>query len=222
MMRDNFQRSLALVLVHEGGWADHPKDPGGATMKGITLATFRGFYRNNRLTKDQLRAITNAQLQEIYRKRYWDAVKGDDLPLGVDYAVFDFAVNSGPGRAAKFLQKIVGVPQDGQIGPQTLAAVLTPSRPVAIITSLCADRLAWLRKLSTFATFGRGWTTRVRSVETDAQLMVGSRPRPSAPVQSPVQPPSLSPAPEEATRGDDAPTGFWAWLLGLLAKWAGK
>jgi len=224
-MRENFERSLSLVLVHEGGWADHPDDPGGATMKGITLATFRGYYKNNRLTKDDLRNITDAQLREIYRKRYWDAVKGDDLPLGVDYAVFDFAVNSGPSRAAKFLQKIVGVTQDGQIGPQTLAAVLTPSRPVAIITALCAARLAWLRTLRTYAVFGRGWKARVEDVATHASQMIGNRPRP-APAPAPAQPPTptnVPPPPDvEPSTPSPVPTGFWGWLLGLLRKWAGK
>lgn len=213
-MIGNFDRCLALTLVHEGGWSDHPKDPGGATMKGITLATFRGYYRNNRLTKDDLRNITDAQLKEIYKARYWDAVKGDDLPKGVDYAVFDFAVNSGPGRAAKFLQKIVGVEQDGAIGALTLAAVKSPSRPVAIITALCAARLSWLRTLSTFATFGNGWTTRVRAVEAGATSMVGLSTRPSAPVQPTRQPDDPGIAPQAS----EPATGFLAALVALLRR----
>lgn len=223
-MRENFERSLSLVLVHEGTWADHPDDPGGATMKGITLATFRGYYKNNRLTKDDLRNITDAQLREIYRKRYWDAVKGDDLPLGVDYAVFDFAVNSGPSRAAKFLQKIVGVTQDGQIGPQTLAAVLTPSRPVAIITALCAARLAWLRTLRTYAVFGRGWKARVEDVAAHASQMIGNRPRPAPPPAqpaaptNPVQPGHDAGSPETAGDPASVPTGFLAAFFAFLRR----
>lgn len=214
-MRSNFERSLALVLVHEGGWSDHPKDPGGATMKGITLATFRGFYRNNRLTKEDLRNITDTQLREIYKVRYWDAVLGDDLPNGIDYAVFDFAVNSGPARAVKFLQKIVGTAQDGKMGPLTLAAVQSPARPVAIITALCTARLAWLQTLSTFLTFGTGWARRVRNVEATATAMVGVRSRPSA---EPVQPGHDAGAPETAGDPASAPTGFWAALWALLGR----
>ena len=114
MAKGNFDRSLLLVLAHEGGWADHPKDPGGATMKGVTLATFRR-YRPG-ASKADLRNISDADLQRIYRDGYWNVIRGDDLPSGLDFAVFDYAVNSGPGRAAKHLQAVLGVPQDGKVG----------------------------------------------------------------------------------------------------------
>src|SRR5690606_33792979 len=120
-MDRNFKRALSLVLKHEGGWADHPSDPGGATMKGVTIGTFRRYVKPN-ATKDDLRRITDEQVATVYRKHYWNAVRADDLPAGADYAVFDFAVNSGPSRAAKYLQAVLGVAQDGKIGPQTLAA----------------------------------------------------------------------------------------------------
>lgn len=97
-MTDRFARALPLVLAHEGGWADHPRDPGGATMKGVTLATFRRYVPN--ATKDKLRNISDEMLARIYREGYWDIVKGDELPPGLDYALFDWAVNSGPRRAA--------------------------------------------------------------------------------------------------------------------------
>jgi lysozyme family protein len=221
-LRENFPQCLAKVLVHEGGWSDHPADPGGATMRGITLATFRSFYKNNRLSKDDLRKITDAQIAEIYRKRYWDAVKGDDLPAGVDYAVFDFGVNSGPSRAVKFLQRIVGTAQDGVIGPQTLTAVNRTGAP-EVIRLLCDARLAWLKTLSTFATFGRGWTTRVNAVKRDAQAMrlpvLDAAPAPAPrPTPPPVKPTAPSPPPPdvEPSTPSPAPTGFWGWLLGLL------
>ncbi|WMT85553.1 glycoside hydrolase family 108 protein [Pelagibacterium sp. 26DY04] len=168
MARANFAAALSAVLLHEGGWANNPKDPGGATMKGVTLATYRR-YRPG-ATKEQLRNITDAELQRIYRDGYWDVIRGDDLPAGVDYAVFDFAVNSGPSRAAKFLQRMVGVPQDGKIGPVTLSAVRA-ANPEAIIRNLCNQRQAWLQTLSTFATFGKGWTRRVSEVKAKALAM---------------------------------------------------
>lgn len=180
-MDRNFARSLALVLKSEGGWSDNPKDPGGATMKGVTLANFRRYVQAN-ATKDDLRHITDAQIATVYRRFYWDAVRASDLPDGVDYATFDFAVNSGPGRAAKYLQMTVGVTQDGEIGPATLRAV--KARPTsAIINSLCDLRLAFLKRLATWPTFGKGWSDRVRTVRFAALLMVG-QPSLAAPTHS--------------------------------------
>lgn len=172
----NFERALPLVLKHEGGYVDHPEDPGGATNLGITIATFRR-YINPKGTKDDLRKITRAEAAKVYRKQYWDAIKGDDLPSGVDYAVFDFAVNSGPSRAAKYLQNVLAVPEDGKIGPVTLKAAKV-YRADQIIEELCADRMAFLQRLSTWKTFGRGWSTRVAGVRSEA-LAMASRPIPS-------------------------------------------
>lgn len=168
-MMNNFDSALQLVLVHEGGFSDHPQDPGGATMKGVTLATFRRFFGSDK-TVDDLKNITTQQLGKIYRDGYWDTCKGDDLPSGVDYAVFDLSVNSGPGRAAKFLQTAVGATADGSIGEQTLAKVAAASA-VNIINSVCDQRLAYLRSLSTFDTFGTGWTRRVSDVRQQAMNM---------------------------------------------------
>ncbi|RUW10551.1 hypothetical protein EOA46_14820, partial [Mesorhizobium sp. M1A.F.Ca.IN.022.05.2.1] len=155
-MDRNFQRALSLVLKTEGGWSDNPADPGGATMKGVTLANFRRYVQAN-ATKDDLRNITDAQLAVVYRKFYWDAVAGGQLPDGVDYAVFDFAVNSGAGRAARYLQAVIGVGQDGSIGPATLAAAA--AKPAGfVIDHVCDARLAFLEKLPTWPTFGKGWS----------------------------------------------------------------
>jgi len=177
-MEANFQRALSRVLAHEGGFVNHVADPGGATNRGITIAVFREVYGKGK-TVDDLKRITNEQVAHIYRMRYWVAVKGDDLPAGLDYAVFDFAVNSGPARAAKYLQRIVGVTQDGVIGPQTLAAVAKHS-PAKLITRLCDDRLAFLKGLSTWPTFGKGWSRRVEDVRHDALAMVGATQAPAS------------------------------------------
>lgn len=104
-MDRNFARALALVLKSEGLWSDNPADPGGATMKGVTLANFRRYVKAD-ATKDDLRHITDAQVATVYRRFYWDAVAGAELPNGIDYAVFDFAVNYGPSRVAKYLQAV--------------------------------------------------------------------------------------------------------------------
>jgi lysozyme family protein len=173
-MDRNFKRALTLVLKHEGGFVNHPKDPGGATNKGVTIATFRRYVKKNGSVAD-LKAITDAQLAQVYRKHYWDAVKGDDLPDGVDYAVFDFAVNSGPSRAARYLQGGMGVVIDGQIGPATIRAAQKYSSS-EIVNRLCDDRMEFLKNLSTWRTFGKGWTRRVDGVRKEALEMARLKP----------------------------------------------
>lgn len=175
-MKNNFPACLAITLSHEGGWADHPRDPGGATMKGITLATYRQ-YRPG-ATKAQLRAITDAEVQAIYRRGYWDAVRGDDLPAGVDLVAFDAAVNSGPSRGAKWLQTALGVTADGKIGPKTLAAADRANRAWVIRTS-CDVRLRFLRGLSAWPTFGKGWQRRIDDVQAKALAMAQTPPAPT-------------------------------------------
>lgn len=161
-MKENFDLFLTEVLKHEGGYADHPKDPGGATNLGITIGTLSSWL-GRPATKTEVKALTVKDVAPIYRKNYWDRVRGDDLPSGVDIAVGDFAVNSGVSRSVSYLQEVVGVAPDGKIGPITMAAVRNQP-PTKVIEGLCDRRLAFLRRLSTFPTFGRGWTTRVNGV----------------------------------------------------------
>ena len=119
-----------------------------------------------------MRALGPQDVAPLYKKNYWDKIHGDQLPAGVDYACFDYAVNSGVGRAAKTLQKAVGVAQDGAIGPATLAAVESQN-PRELATEICEIRLNFLQSLSTFDTFGKGWSRRVAEVEKVAFEMVG-------------------------------------------------
>ncbi|TGQ50943.1 hypothetical protein EN836_26570 [Mesorhizobium sp. M1C.F.Ca.ET.193.01.1.1] len=183
-MDRNFARALALVLESEGGWSDKKADPGGATMKGVTLANFRRYVKAD-ATKADLKKITDSQVATVYRRFYWDVLLGAELPDGIDYAVFDFAVNSGPGRAAKYLQAAIGVAEDGRIGPATLAA--TRAMPAGVvIDTLCDARLAFLERLPTWPTFGKGWRARVARVRAEALLMSA---QPEAPLQPP--PPTL-------------------------------
>lgn len=163
---NRFARCVAEVLKHEGGYVDHPKDPGGATNRGITLATLAD-WRGSPVTKAEVQALSEKEAREIYRAKYWNAVQGDALPAGVDLAVFDFAVNSGPGRAVRSLQWQLGIPADGAIGPVTLAAVRRVNA-ARLAGDLCRARLAWLRGLPTWDAFGKGWTARVVDVERAA------------------------------------------------------
>lgn len=171
MSKENFGSSLAKVLVHEGGYVNDPADPGGATNKGVTQAVYDGWRRSHGEAVQSVRSISVDEIAGIYRLLYWDRMRGDDLPAGVDYAAFDFAVNSGVSRAAKFLQAVAGAADDGVIGRQTLDAVMRMGARQAI-TALCNKRLGFLRGLGIFWRFGKGWTTRVEQVRADALGMV--------------------------------------------------
>ncbi len=184
-MKGNFRTALNHTLKHEGGFANHPRDPGGTTMKGVTLNTFRRYYGQER-TVNELKAITHSQLCFIYR-HYWDAVRGDELPAGVDYAAFDAAVNSGPRRSIQWLQQAAGVANDGLFGPNTRAAI-ADADPVHLVAEMCAARLTLLRRLETWDAFGRGWRRRAESVLYTALDMAEearrrSEPKPEGPME---------------------------------------
>jgi lysozyme family protein len=149
--------------------------------------TFRRYYGSSR-SKEDLRNISIDQLGHIYKDGYWDKCRCDDLPAGVDYAVFDAAVNSGPARSAKWLQGAVGAERDGGIGPQTLAKV-ADHRPEVVVTRMLDARLAFLKSLATWPYFGRGWGRRVEEVRTIAGGMAGSASEGNAPV--PVEEPKV-------------------------------
>lgn len=173
-MNTNFAEALRLVLKHEGGYVNHPADPGGATNLGITIGTAKRYGVDMDGDGDtdiaDIKKLTVAAASKIYKGEYWDKVAGDLLPAGLDYAVFDFAVNSGTGRAAKYLQALVGVAQDGAIGPKTLAAVEKHDAS-DLIRKLCDNRLAFMKGLSTWKTFGKGWSSRVSGVKLSALAM---------------------------------------------------
>lgn len=169
-MKENFDASLKAMLKHEGGFVNHPRDPGGMTNLGVTARTWRDWI-GHEPTEKEMRELTPERVAPLYRRRFWNAIKGDDLPSGVDYCVFDCAVNSGPGRAAKMLQEVVEVKPDGGIGPITLAAVRAMD-PVELITKYADKRLQFWQSLSTFETFGRGWTRRGNEVRETALEMV--------------------------------------------------
>jgi len=170
-MKENFAASLAAVLVHEGGYVFDPADPGGETNRGITKAVYDDWRIAHGIPRQNVRLLSQFETEAIYRKLYWDAIRGDQLPSGVDYCTFDFAVNSGVNRASRYLQRAAGVTDDGQIGPMTLAAV--DAKPAGeMIDAVCDGRLAFLKQLPTFDHFGHGWTTRVNDVRAMAKGMV--------------------------------------------------
>ncbi|RUX96139.1 MULTISPECIES: glycoside hydrolase family 108 protein [unclassified Mesorhizobium] len=167
------KESLAKVLAHEGGYSNHAQDPGGPTMKGVTQRVYDGYRKGKGLATRSVKGITADELNAIYDHQYWDAVQGDALPAGVDYVLFDGAVNSGPGRSIMWLQQALGPVYtgriDGVMGMGTLAALKAINNNDALIDRICDARMNFLRRLSTFATFGRGWSARVAEVRSIGQ-----------------------------------------------------
>ena len=162
-MKENWDHCFAMVIKSEGGFVNHPKDPGGMTNLGVTRLAWQG-YLNRDVTEAEMRALTPEMVKPFYKAFYWDRIKGDSLPSGADYAAYDLAVNSGPHKAAKYLQEIAGVEADGMIGPKSLEAIKVCD-PVRMAEAICDMRMNFLESLSTFETFGKGWTTRVNGVK---------------------------------------------------------
>lgn len=181
-MEDNFQKALARVLVYEGGKVDNPADPGGRTNKGVTQITFNAWLRENGASSRDVYIITYAEVSAIYKAKFWGIVRGDDLPSGLDLAVFDAAVNSGPGQAGKWLQhalgdKFVGA-IDGLIGMKTLQAIEDFGDVEILISDFCQRRLATLKSLRTWSTFGKGWSARIANVLKTADAWASNSPAP--------------------------------------------
>ena len=172
-MQSNFDVCFDLMLAHEGGYVDHPKDPGGRTNLGVTQRVWEE-WMGRPVSEKEMRALTPTMVKPLYKRKYWDACRANDLVAGVDYVVFDVSVNSGPGRAIKFLQSCVSVTADGGFGPITLAAVKkAEEEPAKLIEAYCFIRLEFLKSLKTFETFGKGWSRRVQEVKDKALKMLG-------------------------------------------------
>ena len=165
-MKGNFERALAIVLRHEGGFVNHPNDPGGMTNNGITKKVYDA-YMGKVTTEQEMRDMPENHVAEIYKKQYWDRVNADNLASGLDLSVFDWAVNSGCGRAVKALQKCVGVKQDGGLGPITLKSV-NEHDAEELIEMMSVERETFYRKLKTFEHFGKGWLRRNKETRSHA------------------------------------------------------
>ena len=169
---DRFETALAHVFHWEGGFSDHPADPGGATNYGITQGTLAA-WRGTPVSREDVRALTREDAGAIYRARYWDACRCSDLPPGVDLMVFDAAVNHGPRQAALFLQRALGVADDGAIGPKTLAAAIRQNARQTLC-EIAARRMVFYARLNTFPSFGLGWARRLMSTLAEAEAEAGA------------------------------------------------
>lgn len=202
-MKGNFERCLDFTLKQEGGYGDHPLDPGGATKYGVTQATLARF-RGRAVSKAEVRALTRQDAAEIYRRDYWTPVAGDSLPVGVDAVVFDHAVNSGPAAALKTLRAALGLPLAAHL--QNIVEACARTRSEVLARELCRRRMSFLRGLRTFTTFGRGWTRRIEAVEATALQMIreATARRAVAPIPSTLEKGA------SMTNETDATKPFWA------------
>ena len=170
----NFDKCLQLILHHEGGYVNHPEDPGGMTNLGVTKRVYEDWV-GYAVSEHTMQNLTEEDVAPIYKKNYWDRIKGDDLPEGLNLCVFDFGVNAGTGRAAKYLQTMIGTVADGGIGPMTLRALDEHVSLIGLqetIEKYQENRQGYYETLKTFKTFGRGWTRRVNETTQSALKMI--------------------------------------------------
>jgi lysozyme family protein len=212
MTAANFDAALTEVLRHEGGYVNHPADPGGATNFGITRTTLSAFL-GRPASLAEVMALPRESAARIYREQYWNAVKADRLPSGLDLAVFDCAVNSGPKRAIRMLQRILGVADDGVMGHITLDAALKGNATITL-DAFCDARLAFLRGLSTWPVFGRGWTKRIEAIRSKARSMIEASDHHVTPIKTdqPKEKPMLN-----DTKSILESRTVWANIIGLAA-----
>ena len=205
MAKSNFARALDATLRFEGGYAHHPRDPGGPTNMGVTRRTLAE-WRGQAVSDDDVRDLARAEAAAIYRRLYWELAGCDHLPGGVDLVVFDYAVNSGVDRASRALQSALGVTVDGIVGRATIEAA-RDADSAAVVVALSAARRGFLRRLPIFAIFGRGWLRRVAAIEALAHALAPPRP-PTGPAKETIMPNSKSIV-ESRT--------VWANVVGLAA-----
>jgi lysozyme family protein len=177
-MLNNWDKSFDMVIAHEGGFTNDQRDKGnhlpdgreGCTMWGCTQANWEK-YIGHTVTQDDMKLLKKEDVKPLYKRDYWDAVRGDDLPTGVDYAVFDFAINAGPAAARKMIQKSLRVTPDGIFGPATLKAI-KESNGLDLLKKFSNNKEEFYKLLDNFPTYGKGWLKRVADVQTVASTMV--------------------------------------------------
>jgi len=168
-MTGNFKDCLDLVLKSEGGYVNNPADPGGMTNLGVTKRVWEE-YTGHEVDEKAMRALTPEKVAPLYEQKYWRPCYGEVLPRGLDFAVFSFGVNAGPGRSVKLLQSVIGCVPDGVIGPRT-RELISASNSATLITKFSEARREYYRALKTFPVFGKGWLARVDREESEALNM---------------------------------------------------
>lgn len=232
MAKQNYDEALRRLLLSEGGYSNHPSDPGGPTNFGITIIDYRKYVKPNATAAD-VKAMKVEEAKSIYRAKYWDAQKCDELPSGLDYSIFDYGVNSGIGRSGKVLRRILGMSDATSVVNAEVLAAVAKRDPKAMITAVNDERLRFLKALKTWPVFGAGWGRRVAEVKAYSLKIAGApvtSPQP-APVPTPAPGKGAVPAPTVAknavkTGGPVAAAGggfaLWDWAMahpveGILA-----
>jgi lysozyme family protein len=190
MTASSYDAALARLLVHEGGYTNHPADPGGPTNYGITIFDYRKYVKPVAKAAD-VRAMKLDEAKAIYRSKYWNAQRCDELPAGVDYAVFDYGVNSGVGRSGKVLRRVLRLPDSTSVVNDAVIEAVRAADAKALITAICDERLRFLQALKTWPVFGAGWGRRVAEVRAAALAMAtapSTAPPPAFPAEQHAQP----------------------------------
>ena len=175
MVQQSYEGALARLFVHEGGYTNHPSDPGGPTNFGITIGDYRKYVKPAATAAD-VKAMTLDEAKRIYRAKYWDAQRCDDLPPGVDYAVFDYGVNSGIGRSGKVLRRSLDLPDDSSVVNDRVIEAAAAADAKALVASICDERLRFLQRLKTWDVFGKGWGRRVAEVKATSLALAAGLP----------------------------------------------
>lgn len=178
----NFKKAMVPLLKFEGGKVNDPDDPGGRTNKGVTQAVYDGYRRRvKNLPVRSVYNMTDVEMMDIYKEQYWDPIMGDDLPDGIDYCIYDAAVNSGTTQAAKWAQRACGhTPVDGHIGMATmnrLNMIDKNDTESGFIDNFSRQRLSFMRSLRTWSKFGNGWQRRVSQVSKISKAWVDGAPK---------------------------------------------
>lgn len=181
MTQANYLACLKAVLVEEGGNSDDPRDPGGRTSRGVTQKVYDAYRERKGQAHRDVYLMDDIELRNIYKFQYWNEINGDYLPAGVDLVIFDYAVNSGPRRAIRDAQLLMGIQSDGTMGNLSLQEILKED-PDEFIEAYQKRRLAFLHSLGTWGTFGSGWTKRVNRIKAKALQMVGTHTLPAHPI----------------------------------------
>lgn len=203
MAFSSYDAALACLLVHEGGYVNHPSDPGGPTNFGITIVDYRKYVKRGATAAD-VKAMKLDEAKTIYRAEYWDAQCCDDLPAGVDYAVFDYGVNSGIGRSGKVLRRVLKLLDSTSVVNDGVIAAARACDSKVLIAAICDERLRFLRSLKTWPVFGAGWGRRVAEVRAAALAMATAGPN--------AQPPgSLT-----GTHEQPAASGLFRFLVSII------
>jgi lysozyme family protein len=221
-MKSSYPTAIKAVLAHEGGYTNHPADPGGPTNWGITIADARMYWLPNATAAD-VRAMPLSVAQEIYKKRYWDAQKCDLLPAGLDYSVFDYGVNSGIGRSGKVLRRILGLSDATSVVTQEVLDAVAKRDTKSLIIAMNDERLRFLKALRTWPTFGGGWGRRVAEVRAmsiqlaSGKVAAAATPTPGTETMAKGDVPPPKPPTSNATKAAGAATAGTTVVVGGAA-----